>query len=339
MAGQAFQLVPRETAAGQTPGLDLEELRELLRTCDDVPLRHLAVTVALAFVPPPALYAYPSTSTAILGALVNVHMFNRCGQMVHNSDHGCLFSDERLGLIVGRISGYFVGYLQQGHQETHNGHHLHLNSRLDPDRLWCAGTSSVLRGWLRDLFLVSAVARFLQYIPDMPGTIRLAGEVRNAHGAARLAALGISFAPVALLQLGLMAAYLAAAGFAIGSGIEYYLLTYVAPLLVLYLAQARLRSNVEHAYIPGYRCLAPEDAGVVRSVAPNWLEKLIMAPLNYEYHFEHHLYPTMLYYNAPKLRRIVDSKGYIVPIAKGYASLLLRKWRAERELERRARAA
>jgi fatty acid desaturase len=341
MADPHVHLTPQEIVAGQVPSLDPEELREVLRTRNDVPLRHFAVTVALAIVPPLALYSDPSAWVAILGALVNVHMFNRCGQFVHSSDHACLFTDKRLDRVVGQLSGYFVGYLQQGHKEAHNDHHLYLNTWQDPDRLWCepeGRTGSVLRGWLRDVFLISAVARFLQYIPGTRGRIRSADHVRNKLGTARLAALGISFVPVALIQLGLVAAYLAGAGFHIGPGITYYVLVYIVPLFVLYPVQARLRSNVEHTYVPGYRRATLEDVGTVRSVKPNWLEKLIVAPLNYEYHFEHHLYPTMPYYNAPTLRRILDAKGYVIPIASGYVSFLWRKWRAERELERRARA-
>lgn len=331
-----------EAGAMRPPKLDPDELRDVLRTRNDVPLRDFAVTVALVFVPPLAIYIYPSVWVGVVCALLNIHTFNSCAQLVHNSDHAGLFSNKRLDLLVGQISGFFVGYLQQGHKEAHNEHHLYLNSERDPDRMWCepeAKVSSIFRGWLRDLFLISAAARFLQYIPGTRGKARQPGLRRQPRSLAKLAALGISFLPVAAVQLTVLLAYVAASGFAVVPGIAYYGLIYILPLFVLYPLQIRLRSNVEHSYLPGYQCLRPEDVGVVRSVRPNWLEKLIVAPLNYEYHFEHHLYPTMPYYNSQKLRRILDAKGFITPIVPGYFRFIWRKWRTERELERRARAA
>jgi fatty acid desaturase len=335
-------LLPGEIGTLEPPILSADELREVLCTRNALPLFHFALTALLVFVPPLAIYALPSVWIAIFCVLLNIHTFNRCAQIVHMSDHTCLFADKRYDIVVGQISGFFVGYLQRGHKEAHNEHHLYLNSAKDPDRIWCqpeARVGSILRGWLRDLFLVSACVRFSQYIPGTHGKSRAAGQPSQTRGITGLVALGVSFLPVALVQFVVALAYVAAAGFTVTRGLEYYLLIYILPLFVLYPLQIRLRSNVEHSYVPGYRAINPEDVGIVRSVRPHWIEKLIVAPLNYEYHFEHHLFPTMPYYNAPALRRILDAKGYAIPLAHGYISFIWRKWRAERDLDRRARPA
>jgi len=323
------------------PRLTPEELREVMCTRNDIPLSDFLVSVALVFVPPLALYLYPSVLVGILGALLNVHTFNRCAQIVHGSDHGSLCTSERLNVIIGQISGYFVGYLRQGHKETHDDHHRYLNSERDGDRMWCepeAGVSSILRGWIRDLLLISATNRFLQYIPSRREKSQARGFEQKPSIAAFLNLCG-KFIPVALVQLAVLLAYVAAAGFEIVPGIEYYAGMYLGSLFILYPAQIRLRANVEHTFVPGHRCLTPQDRQVVRSVEANWLERFIFAPLNTDYHCEHHILAQMPYYNAPKMRRLLQSRGFDTPAAKGYVSFIWHKWLAERALESRAEKA
>jgi fatty acid desaturase len=324
-----------ETGVLRAPQFTPEELQEALRTRNGIPLFDSAVTLVLFFVPPLALYLYPSMWIALIGAIVNIHTFNRSAQIVHGSDHNALFANRSLDSIVGRIAGCFLGYQRLGHKETHDEHHFYLNSEKDADRVWCepeARVGSMLRGWLRDLFLVSAVRRFLQYIPGRFAKPTVAGPRAGAvHAIA-------SFGPIVLVQAIMLLAYTAAAAFDPLRGVAFYLLVFIAPLFILYPVQIRLRSNVEHSFIPGYQCRTSQDRRVVRSVDAMWLERTIIAPLNGEYHYEHHLVPRMPYYNAPRVREILRRKGASIPLAKGYISFVWRKWRMERVLARRAQA-
>jgi fatty acid desaturase len=326
----------------RAPQFTREELSEAMRARNDVPLFDFAMTVALAFVPPLALYLYPSIWVGILCAILNIHVFNRCAQIVHGSDHDALFANKKFDHIIGQVAGYFVGYQRQGHKETHDEHHLYLNSERDADRVWCepeAKVSSMARGWIRDALLISAVRRFVQYVPgrfSQPGDAvekpAFGKRLRSFWG------MAISFAPVALVQSILVLAYVAAADFDPVIGIVYYLLIHVATLFVLYPMQIRIRSNVEHSFVPGYQCVTSQDRRVVRSVDASWLERMIIAPLNGQYHYEHHLVPYMPYYNAPRVREILRQKGFRIPLANGYVSFIWRKWRLERQMERKAPA-
>lgn len=335
-----------EGKASPVPRFTDDEMREILRLENFAPLRDFIVTFALVFVPPVLLYFYPSIWMSILGALINVHVFNRCAQIVHGSDHGSLFASKKFDRIVGQIAGCFVGYQAQGHKETHDEHHVFLNSEKDADRIWCepeAGISAILKGWARDLFLVSAAYRFLQYIPEKHLTIegtrnrnRQAEPKEEPANAGGIVGLMASFLPIVVTQLILLGAYIAAARFDLILGVEYYVLVFILALLVLYPIQIRLRSNVEHSFVPGYQCVKPQDRRVVRSVRANLVERLIVAPLNYEYHYEHHIIPNMPYYNSPRMRAILQAKGIEVPIAKGYVAFIWQKWLAERDMKRQA---
>jgi len=276
---------------------------------------------------------YPSIWVGLVGVVVNIHIFNRCAQIVHGSDHNALFANKKFDRLVGRFAGYFLGYQSQGHKETHDQHHLFLNSEKDADRVWCepeAEVSSMVRGWLKDLFLVSAGHRFLQYIPNRAARPGVSGPKPS------LARLAKSFAPIIAIQAMLILAYVIVARFDLAHGIGYYLLVYIAPLFILYPMQIRLRSNVEHAFLPGYRCVTAQDRRVVRSVRSNWLERSIIAPLRGEYHYEHHLVSRMPYYNAPRVREMLQKKGVSIPLANGYAYFVWRKWRMERVMDRQA---
>jgi fatty acid desaturase len=40
-----------------------------------------------------------------------------------------------------------------------------------------------------------------------------------------------------------------------------------------------------------------------RHVDATWLERLVLAPINVNYHLAHHLYPSVPFYNLPKLHK------------------------------------
>lgn len=85
-----------------------------------------------------------------------------------------------------------------------------------------------------------------------------------------------------------------------------------------------IRSVAEH-----FGELAYEDElSSSRTVQPNWLEKILIAPHQEGYHLEHHLYPGVPFYNLPKLHLLLmQTKVYQdkAHITKGYLSGLLKE--------------
>lgn len=313
-----------QDALGQCLRFSRAELQALLQRRNGTPLMHLGVSVALACATPLVFALHPSVAMAALCVLVNLHTFNRFAQLVHGSDHAALFTDARWTLWAGTLAGYFLGYPRDGHKAAHNEHHLHLNTELDADRVWCkpeAKVRTLFSGWLRDLFFASAAKRFLQYAGGIAKK-----EQRGFNDATLRSWLkrGVILLPAALVQGLLVLLYGA------GAGVEYYVLLYLLPLATLYPAQIRLRSNVEHAFDPGYQPGSALARKVTRSVEGTWLERFVMAPLYIEYHYEHHILPNMPYYNAPRMRQLLLSKQCAIPLVKGYFAFTWKKWRLER---------
>jgi len=61
-----------------------------------------------------------------------------------------------------------------------------------------------------------------------------------------------------------------------------------------------------------------------RTVVARWWERLTVAPNYVNFHFEHHLAPTVPSYNLPRLHRWLQQQGMLarVPLAQGYVSVV-----------------
>lgn len=326
----------QRTARDELSLLSRAEMQEILGRRDDLPLFHFSVSVLLVFALPFLFALYPGVLTGVICALFNLHAYNRFAQFVHGSDHAALLKNARWNAAVGKLAGYFLGYAREGHKATHNEHHLYLNTEKDADRVWCepeAKVESMFRGWLRDFFLISAFQRFFQYSSgvgqrDRPSQGENAKLLRIKRALSLEAA--IALAPAVLIQGALVLAYWFA------GGVQYYLLLYALPIITLYPALIRLRSNVEHAFDPGFQPRTPQERRVVRSIKANWFERFVMAPIYVEYHYEHHLLPNLPYYNSPRMRQLLLDKGFEIPLAKGYFAFIWKKWRTERAMARTA---
>lgn len=322
-------------AHSMLPDLSRDEKQALLEFHNEIPLWHFAVSVFFVFFSPILVMLYPSIVTMIVCVLLNVHTFNRFAQIVHGSDHAGLFTDKRWDSIIGHVSSAFLGYTRDGHQATHNAHHVFLNTERDGDRMWCepeAPVSSVFRGWLRDIFLVSAFYRFFQYSsgvkderPSAPSSASNVPKKKNGILTRFFRReVFVALAPAIPVQIAIMLTY------AMTGGIQYYFFLYVLPILTIYPAQVRLRAQSEHSFPPGEDSINPKfDRRVTRSTKGSWLLRFVMAPIYLDYHYEHHALPNMPYYNAPKMRRILEQKGFSIPYGPGYVTFLWQKWRAE----------
>jgi fatty acid desaturase len=103
-----------------------------------------------------------------------------------------------------------------------------------------------------------------------------------------------------------------------------YLLWPVA-WLTTYMLYSRIRNVAEHGALPGTR-----DADIwrnTRTVLASWWERLTVAPNYVNYHFEHHLVPTVPAWQLPRFHRWLHEQGayeHGAPIERGYAQVLRR---------------
>ncbi len=320
----------RSEAHKKLPDLTRDEKQALLELRNGIPLWHFVNSALVVFLSPVLVMLYPGIVTMVACVLLNLHAFNRFGQIVHGSDHAGLFANKRWDMITGKVSSAFLGYTRDGHQVTHNEHHVFLNTERDGDRVWCepeAPISSMFRGWLRDILFVSAFHRFFQYSSNVKEESSSRAPEKQAGFFERIVRreVFVALAPAIPVQLAVMATY------ATTAGIQYYFLLYVLPILTLYPALIRLRAQSEHSFPPGEDGRAPGfDRRVTRSTKGSWFLRFVIAPIYLDHHYEHHAMPNVPYYNLPKVRRLLEERGYSIPYGPGYVAFIWQKWRAER---------
>ena len=79
-----------------------------------------------------------------------------------------------------------------------------------------------------------------------------------------------------------------------------WLLFWVVPALSIFAAMVRLRSIAEHLVLK-----SEHELNKTRHVTSNFLERILIAPLNLNYHIAHHLYPSIPFYNLPRAHAIL----------------------------------
>ncbi|MBI3550615.1 MAG: fatty acid desaturase family protein [Elusimicrobia bacterium] len=83
-----------------------------------------------------------------------------------------------------------------------------------------------------------------------------------------------------------------------------YVLLWTLPSMTILQCYLRVRGLAEHAgYQPG-----PDQAKNARTVINPW-QTFFVAPHNVNYHIEHHLYPSVPYFNLPKLHTMLQKRG------------------------------
>ncbi len=311
--------------------LSRDEISKLHEIRDGRALLDLLGALATAAAVPWIYLAFPNPLTAVVCVLLTIHNFNSIAQVVHGSEHGKYLSSGRWNDILGSLGAALLGFTREGHALAHQMHHLELNTDEDSDRIWGRpeqSTREMLGMWLQDIFMISAAKRLLQYMQFD----------RKTFTATPWRGLNLGFfsgkigrvVPVVAVQVLVIAYYSAVIG------PQFYIYFYVLPILTIYPAQIRLRTACEHCFEAGYRPRNRGERWVSRSIRANLFERLVIAPLLIQYHFEHHLLPGVPYYNLPLARRILAKNGLEVPLAPGYFAFVFRRWRAERQLARAA---
>ena len=277
------------------------------------------ITILILFLSPLFFYFYPSILSALICVFCNLHVYNRFAQIVHGSDHRWLFQSKRLNDLMGNFAASFLGYSRDGHNLTHQQHHVYLNTDRDSDRIWGypdEKISSLYRSWLLDIFGVTGFKRLLQYsqtervdYTQTPWKNLNLKIIKNFLYTLRV---------VVLTQLTILIYYWFLIGF------KYYFLLYMLPLITIYPALIRMRSLVEHSF-ETKESFDGTDRWVARSTNTFLIERFLIAPLKGTYHFEHHLFPSVPYYNLPAARDLLKSTGFPVPLTNGYVGYMLKK--------------
>jgi fatty acid desaturase len=228
----------------------------------------------------------------ILVLLMGLRM-NAFGVILHEGSHGLLAKSR---ILNDRICNWGIAFWTinsvEEYRPTHRLHHRYLGQERDPDRVFYlvpfrrgALTSLVLQ----DLVGVTAFRR---------ATSRISGTSQESGAPASLLTRPQLLLGKFLTQLVVIGQFLLFQG--VRRGILFYVVFWLVPIVCMYPMILRLKTITEH-FDPGLR--DPNSVHwIARTSCAGWLQNHLVGA-RMEYHFEHHVLPTIPYRGLKKLHR------------------------------------
>lgn len=220
----------------------------------------------------------------VLAALVIASRQQALGVMVHDATHYLLFTNHRVNDIVSDLFlGFPIGISTTLYRAHHLNHHRYTNTPRDPD--WVSQQED--RDW--------------QWPKTRWGCVSLLMRSLLGLNMAQAAKVYVSLSPNAKLFTPITPAYpLRARVLCVVGGIVAWTVVivtrswwpvfflWVLPSATLLNVFGRVRFTAEHIGVEN-----EHELNFSRTVIPNWLERVFIAPCGINYHVEHHMFPSV----------------------------------------------
>lgn len=225
-------------------------------------------------------YNYPHIITFIFSVLIVGNRQHALTVLGHEASHFCLSENKNTNDFLSNIFAFWpLGITTSGYRNVHISHHNHMNTESDPELAHRSARKpqydlpiklpKVLYYAFSDLFGFSIKDYLIIVTFSKPSTRREYIPLIMVH---------IAFILVSII-----------------SNYWWIPAIWYVSLITSFMMFFRLRTFFEH--------LGTEDT---HRIHLSWIAKHILAPHNIWYHWEHHKYPTIPYYNLPKIRRILN---------------------------------
>jgi len=226
----------------------------------------------------------------LLVLLLGLRM-NAFGVILHEGSHGLLAGSRALN---DRICNWGIAFWTinsvEEYRPTHRLHHRYLGQERDPDRVFYlvpARRGALTSLVLQDLLGVTAFRR---------ATSRISGTSDASEAPPSLLfkpKLLVGKVVTQLIVLGQFVLFQGA-----WRGILFYVVFWLVPIVCMYPMILRLKTITEH-FDPGLR-EANSVHWIARTSRAGWLQNHLVGA-RMEYHFEHHVVPTIPYRGLKKL--------------------------------------
>jgi fatty acid desaturase len=281
----------------------------------------LWVEVAILLAAANLLPRLPVAWSIPAGILVVLFMglrMNAFGVILHEGSHGLLAKSRSLNdqICNWGIAFWTVNSVEE-YRPTHRLHHRYLGQERDPDRVFylVPARRGALTGLLlQDLFGVTAFRR---------ATSRISGTSEASDAPAGLLTRPQLLVGKIVTQLIVLGQFVLFQG--VRQGILFYLVFWLVPIVCMYPMILRLKTITEH-FDRGLRT-ANTVNWIARTSCAGWLQNHLVGA-RMEYHFEHHVLPTIPYRGLKKLHRQLGQTDLFIRhgevISHGYVLFLTR---------------
>lgn len=287
-------------------------------------LRQWAVIVAVFY---GASYFEFHWIALVFGILIVATRQHALGIIMHDATHYRLFS--HLGLndwMSDFFCAFPIGLTTEGYRFEHLRHHVNTNTDNDP--YWILFKEDSIWHWPK----TPSKAIFV-FLGDLLGWNAWKNLLLIGRWSAYRKILHPKLVPglsrIEVIRLVLFFSILVPA-------IWYFnlffpiLWLWILPAFTVTILMTRVRTIAEHLALD-----TSDELSDTRHVDGTWIERLTIAPLNINYHIDHHMFPSVPQYNLPKLHKELlknqtyCSRAKLVPnymsFKKGVFSELIKK--------------
>lgn len=268
---------------------------------------HQWLWIVLSF----ALVAYlPNPLTVVIAILIIGTRQLGLAIAQHDGAHRSLAKSAWLNTLLGQwLSAAPVAQNMEWYRVHHLRHHGHAGTERDPDQRLATGfpvtKRSMRRKFLRDISGLTGLKSLIGSLLMLAGLYRydvsggpLEKANRDAGVVQRIQIAFRGLAPFIAMNLLMVVAL------AWFSSAWLYLL-WLGGMLFVYPWVLRVRSMAEHALTPDF-----DDAlNNSRTTYGKWWEKVLYAPLNVNYHLEHHMLSNVPYNRLPEMHQMLSEAG------------------------------
>jgi len=219
--------------------------------------------------------------------------------LMHDATHYRILRNRWWNDVISDLFCAFpIGLSTELYRRQHLLHHQHTNTQQDPywaqmqaheDWQWPKDHVTALKLFVSDVVGLCSHKTFLvlfQWSPAQPAKLNPAG-LPSADRIRFLAFITVIAATMTWFGVW-----------------SYFFLLWVLPLFTVFGALIRLRSVAEHLVLP-----SEHELNRTRHVEATMFERMLLAPVNLNYHLAHHLFPSVPFYNLPKLHRLLLTDG------------------------------
>lgn len=221
-------------------------------------------------------------------------MFNWINVQVHEASHKLLFKNKKLNdLYCDIIIGSWALHDVETYRSTHFKHHSKLHTNEDPDKghytSYTGSYRKLIIGFFQDLFSITALKRIYQVLVKSK-------KIKNNKSYHILLYKLTS----QLIIVGILYSFTGI------NSILYYFLFFIVPLFCIFPLLLRIRVVVQH-YSKDLK--KHSDIWISRTTISSLFEHFVIGA-RMDYHFEHHLFPTIPHYNLKKLHLDLLNAGF-----------------------------
>ncbi len=249
----------------------------------------------------------------VVAVLVIAGRMHGIGVLIHEFAHYRFHSGKTRSDWIGDLFlAWPVFATVDAYRQNHLAHHRYTNTEDDPDWVIKLGADEFTFPQTR----LKALFNFLGYLIGVSSyrdiksvQVRVGGD-RNTSKGYELARFGyyICFALIFV---------------ATGYWAEF-LLYWAVPYVTIFFFFLYVRSVAEHFGGMDYS----HELGSSRHIDPHFWERWFFCPHNINHHLDHHLYPSVPFYNLPELhQRLLENREYRegAHITRGYSTGLARE--------------